>query len=109
RVFKTRAQRTLIGRIREGDPDFPGEVVDVTQTMSDSIIGTYHRHENGEWVEVKEVHPFAFAAAEGVVALAELKRQASAGLARVEPDINNARRQAKRANEPEDMQDILTQ
>ncbi|HEY0287355.1 MAG TPA: DUF6543 domain-containing protein [Pseudomonas sp.] len=107
RVFRTRAQRTLIGRIREGESDFPGEVVDVTQAMSDTVIGTYHLHEDGDWVEVKVVHPARAVSSEPVVELTVLERQANAGLARVDLDINNARRQAKRANEPEDMQDIL--
>ncbi len=107
RVFKTRGQRTLVGRIREGEPDLSGTVVDVTQPMSEAVIGTYHLHESGEWVEVEVARPSRPSGGEGVVAPAELMRQASAALERVEPDINNARRQSRRAGEPADMQDIL--
>lgn len=109
RVFKTRAQRTLIGRLREGESDLPGVVLDVTQAAGDAVIGTYHLHENGEWVEVKVVPAAKPMRGETTVALAELKRQATAGLARIEPDISTVRRQSARISEPEDMQDILEQ
>ncbi|TDV67820.1 hypothetical protein EC915_103357 [Pseudomonas sp. LP_7_YM] len=109
RVFKTRNQRTLVGRLREGEPDFPGEVVDVTQSMGDKVVSTYHLHENGDWVEVETVHPAKEQGHESRVALAELSREASAALARVEPDINTVQRQARRGGEPADMQDILVQ
>jgi hypothetical protein len=109
RVFKTRAQRTLIGRVREGESDLPGVVLDVTQAAGDTVIGTYHLHENGEWVEVKVVPAAKPMRGETAVALAELTRQATAGLARIEPDISTVRRQSVRISEPEDMQDILVQ
>lgn len=109
RVFKTRAQRTLIGRLREGESDLPGAMVDVTDAMNDNVIGTYHLHENGEWVEVEVVGPARPAPRENIVALTELKRQAAAALERVEPDISSIRRQSARISEPEDMQDILVQ
>ena len=44
-----------------------------------------------------------------VEALTELKRQAAAALERVEPDIDIAHRQSRRANVPADMEDILVQ
>lgn len=105
RVFKTRAQRTLVGQLRDGEPDMPGAVVDITQSMGETVIETYHLHENGEWVEV--VSPPRPEAHQAKVAVAELKRQAAASLARVESDIGNARRQSRRVDEPADMQDIL--
>ncbi|NBB09972.1 dermonecrotic toxin domain-containing protein [Pseudomonas sp. SLFW] len=108
RVFKTRAHRTLVGQLREGEPDMPGAVVDVTQSMGNTVIETYHLHENGEWVEVNTVAPAQPEKPVPVVALAELKRQATSLLERVEADIANARRQSKKADEPADMQDILT-
>ncbi|WP_296261668.1 MULTISPECIES: dermonecrotic toxin domain-containing protein [unclassified Pseudomonas] len=109
RVFRTRNQRTLVGRLREGEPDFPGEVVDVTQSMGDKVVSTYHLHENGDWVEVETVHPATHHGHEHRVALAELAREASAALARVGPDILTVQRQAQRGGEPADMQDILVQ
>lgn len=109
RVFKTRAQRTLIGRLREGESDLPGAVVDVTQPMGDTVIGTYHLHENGDWVEVQVVPAAIPAHGESTLALAELTRQATAALARVDPDISTVHRQSARTSEPEDMQDILVQ
>lgn len=109
RVIKTRAHRTLVGRLREGEPDLPGAVVDVTEPMSDTVVGTYHLHENGEWVEVETVRPVKPAGRTPVVALTELKRQAAAGLDRVEADIANARRHSRRGGEPADMEDILVQ
>lgn len=105
RVFKTRAQRTLVGQLREGEPDMPGAVVDVTQSMGETVIETYHLHENGEWVEV--VSPPRPERHQARVAVAELKRQAAASLARVDSDIGSARRQSRRVDEPADMQDIL--
>ncbi len=108
RVFKTRAQRTLVGSLREGESGLSGAVVDITQTMSDTIVGTYHLHEDGEWVEVQDAHAPRPVSREQAVALAELKRQATAAIEGLESSINIARRQARRADEPADMQDILT-
>lgn len=107
RVIKTRAHRTLVGRLREGEPDLPGAVVDVTEPMSDTVVGTYHLHESGEWVELETVPAAKPAGRTPTVALAELKRQALAGLERVEVDIASARRQSRRGGEPADMEDIL--
>lgn len=107
RVIKTRAHRTLVGRLREGEPDLPGAVVEVRQQMTEAVLGTYHLHENGEWVEV--ARPSRPKGPERVAALAELKRQATAALEEVEPDIDMAHRQSRRANEPADMQEILVQ
>jgi hypothetical protein len=107
RVIKTRAHRTLVGRLREGEADLPGAVVEVRQQMTEAVVGTYHLHENGEWVEV--ARPSRPKAPEKVEALAELKRQAAAALEGVEADIDMAHRQSRRANEPADMQDILVQ
>lgn len=107
RVIKTRAHCTLVGRLREGEADLPGAVVEVRQQMTEAVVGTYHLHENGEWVEV--ARPSRPKAPEKVEALAELKRQAAAALEGVEADIDMAHRQSRRANEPADMQDILVQ
>ena len=107
RVFKTRNQRTLVGQLREGEPDLPGAVLEVTQPMGQAAIETYHLHENGEWVEVETAAPVQPEKPEPKLGLVELKRQSSEALARVDSDIGNARRQAKRADEPADMQDIL--
>lgn len=109
RVIKTRAHRTLVGKLREGEPDMPGSVMDVTEPMSNTVVGTYHLHESGEWVGVETVPPARPASHLPAVALAELQRQAAAGLARVEPDIASARRQSTRGGEPADMEDILVQ
>ncbi|WP_268800631.1 dermonecrotic toxin domain-containing protein [Pseudomonas huanghezhanensis] len=109
RVFKTRFQRMLIGSLRDGESELPGAVVDVTEGMGEAVVSTYHLHENGEWVEVEVVPPSRPVPRVGTSTLAELKRQAGVLLGRVETEIGNARRQSKRVNEPEDMQDILVQ
>jgi hypothetical protein len=110
RVFKTQAQRTLVGRLRTpAEAEFPGEMIDVTEPASDKIIGTYHKHAERGWVEVDVVRPARPVSQPPAVPLEELMRQAGAGLKRVEPDIASAVRQSQRANEPEDMQDILVQ
>jgi hypothetical protein len=107
RVIKTRGHRMLVGRLREGEEDLPGAVVEVMQAMTENVVGTYHSHEDGEYVEVVRFSPPEGRAK--VEALAELKRQATAALERVEPDIDIAHRQSRRANEPADMEDILVQ
>lgn len=108
RVFKTRTHRTLVGRLKEGEPGLPGAVVEVTQTMADNVVGTYHLHEDGEWVEVQNTSAPKPLAREATATLAELKRQAAAAIQGLESSIDTARRQSRRAEEPADMQDILT-
>ncbi|UZJ62270.1 hypothetical protein OKW98_11395 [Pseudomonas sp. KU26590] len=108
RVIKTRGQRTLIGRLREGEEPALGEVVEVQAATGDRVIGAYHQHAEGEWVELEAQRPRPVSR-DSLVPLTELMRRAQALLERVEPDIANAVRQSRRANEPEDMEDILGQ
>jgi hypothetical protein len=108
RVIKTRGQRTLIGRLREGEEPLLGEVVEVKAALGDRVIGSYHQHAEGEWVELEDQRPKP-ASRDSIVPLAELMRRGRALLERVEPDIASAVRQSRRANEPEDMEDILVQ
>lgn len=106
RVIKTRGQRTLIGRLREGQEPLLGEVVEVKAASGDRVIGSYHQHAEGEWVELEDQRP-RLTSRESIVPLADLMRRGRALLERVEPDIANAVRQSRRASEPEDMEDIL--
>jgi hypothetical protein len=106
RVIKTRGQRTLIGRVREGEEPLLGEVVEVKAAIGDRVIGSYHQHAEGEWVELEDQRP-GLTTRESIVPLAELMRRGRALLERVGPDIANAVRQSRRASEPEDMEDIL--
>lgn len=108
RVIKTRGQRTLIGRLREGEEPLLGEVVEVKAVSGDRVIGSYHQHAEGEWVELEARRP-KLVSRDSIVPLAELLRRGSALLERLEPDIASAVRQSRRANEPEDMEDILVQ
>ena len=108
RVIKTQGQRTLIGRLREGEEPLHGEVVEVKDTVGNRVIGSYHQHAEGEWVELETRRPMP-PVRESVVALSELLRRGQALLERVEPDIASAQRQARRVSEPEDMEDILVQ
>lgn len=106
RVIKTRGQRTLIGRVREGHEPLLGEVVEVKAASGDRVIGSYHQHAEGEWVELEDQRP-GLRTRESIVPLSDLMRRGRALLERVEPDIANAVRQSRRASEPEDMEDIL--
>jgi hypothetical protein len=108
RVIKTRGQRTLIGRLREGEEPSLGEVVEVKAAAGDRVVGAYHQHAEGEWVEIEE-QPRKPVNRDSIVPLAELTRRGHALLDRVEPEIASAVRQSRRANEPEDMEDILVQ
>ncbi|QSB18801.1 hypothetical protein JN403_20505 [Pseudomonas sp. 15A4] len=108
RVIKTRGHRTLIGRLREGDEPSLGEVVEVKAATGDRVVGAYHQHAEGEWVEIEE-QPRKPGNRDSIVPLAELMRRSRALLDRVEPEIASAVRQSRRANEPEDMEDILVQ
>ncbi|MGE6386985.1 dermonecrotic toxin domain-containing protein [Pseudomonas sp. NPDC078416] len=108
RVIKTRGQRTLIGRLREGEEPALGEVVEVKAATGDRVIGAYHQHAEGEWVELEAQRPKPVSR-DSIEPMAELIRRSQALLERVEPDIANAVRQSRRANEPEDMEDILGQ
>lgn len=109
RVIRTRGQRTVVGRVRADSEGYPGEVVDVMDSRGEKVIGTYHQHAMGEWVEVKIEKPTSPTGSKPLVPLAELRRSSVRLLGKVEPDIASARRQAKRAQEPEDMEDILVQ
>jgi hypothetical protein len=108
RVIKTRGQRTLIGRLREGEEPSLGEVVEVKDATGDRVVGAYHQHAEGEWVEIEE-QPRKPGNRDSIVPLAELTRRSRALLDRVEPEIASAVRQSRRAIEPEDMEDILVQ
>ncbi|WP_455914626.1 dermonecrotic toxin domain-containing protein [Pseudomonas syringae] len=108
RVIKTRGQRTLIGRLREGEEPSLGEVVEVKAATGDRVVGAYHQHAEGEWVEIEE-QPRKPVNRDSIVPLAELMRRSRALLELVEPEIASAVRQSRRANEPEDMEDILVQ
>ncbi|MCF7544560.1 dermonecrotic toxin domain-containing protein [Pseudomonas petrae] len=108
RVIKTRGQRTLIGRLREGEEPSLGEVVEVTAATGNRVVGAYHQHAEGEWVELEEQRRKPVNR-DSLVPLAELMRRGRALLERVEPDIASAVRQSLRASEPEDMEDILVQ
>jgi len=107
RVFKTRGQRTLVGRLTDGEPGMPGEVIEVTQRTSEKVIGTYHLHDNGEWVEVKTPSPAGPVEKEPTLSRVELSRQASAALDRLEADISSAVGHSKRSGEPADIEDLL--
>lgn len=108
RVIKTRGQRTLIGRLREGEEPSLGEVVEVTAATGDRVVGAYHQHAEGEWVELEDQRRKPVNR-DSIVPLAELMRRGRALLERIETDIASAARQSLRANEPEDMEDILVQ
>lgn len=108
RVIRTRGHRTLVGNVRRGSGGQTGDVVEVTDPSSHKVIQSWHQHSNGEWVEVVDAAP-ANAPAASNVALSELTEQARALLKRVEVSIHNAWQQSKRANEPQDMEDILVQ
>ena len=108
RVIKTRGHRTLIGRLREGEEPSLGEVVEVKAATGDRVVAAYHQHAEGEWVEIEE-QPRKPGNRDSIVPLAELTRRGRALLDRVEPEIASAVRQSRRANEPEDMEDILVQ
>jgi hypothetical protein len=106
RVIKTRGQRTLIGRLREGEEPSLGEVVEVKAATGDRVVGAYHQHAEGEWVELEDQRRKPVSR-DSIAPLAELMRRGLSLLERVEPDIASAVRQSRRANEPEDMEDIL--
>ena len=108
RVIKTRGQRTLIGRLREGEEPSLGEVVEVKAATGDRVVGAYHQHAEGDWVELEDQRRKPVSR-DSIVPLAELTRRSRALLERVESDIASAVSQSRRANEPEDMEDILVQ
>lgn len=108
RVIKTRGNRTLVGSVRQGETELDGEVVDVTDALTSKVIQSWHQHADGDWVELVEAGPVRAAPANTSL-LSELRQQARLLLERVEVSIINAWQQSKRANEPEDMEDILLQ
>ncbi|MDH0749732.1 hypothetical protein N5D61_25725 [Pseudomonas sp. GD03842] len=108
RVIKTRGHRTLVGRVREGESELPGAVVDIIKGTDETVVSTYHLHDNGEWVEAQQAQPSDRPVAAVLdVALSELHDQARVALGRVEANIASARRLARRPYEPADIQDML--
>ncbi|MEB0026191.1 hypothetical protein QN375_10465 [Pseudomonas sp. MH9.2] len=109
KIIRTRGQRSLVGQVRSEEPDFPGEVVDVTDLITHRVIGSYHQHADGEWVGIETAQPPTTTPKVKNVPLNELQRDALESLSQVERTVSSAWRQSKRASEPEDMQDILVQ
>lgn len=109
RVIRTRTHRTLVGRVRADSEGLPGEVVDVLDSNQTRVLASYHHHANGEWVEIVEPSPPRAEGTRPLVPLAELRRQAQRLLSRVDSEVATAHRQARHAQEPQDMEDILVQ
>ena len=60
RVIKTRDNQHLIGELRPGQPDAPGNFVDIKDPITDQPIATYHEHASeGVWVKVVPAAPVA--------------------------------------------------
>ena len=109
RIVRTRDQRVLVGRLREGASDSPEPVVDVTNPLTDEVITSWHQHADGDWVEIETAAPARPAPApEPILPVpGELKKRARMLLEGVEVSIATARQQSTRAYEPEDIEDIL--
>ena len=107
RIIRTRDRRVLVADVRGEPGDFPGQVVDVHDVLTQRVINSWHQHEDGDWTQIETVT--ARPPAPAPVARGELRQRATALLAQADQAIASVWRQAARASEPEDMEDILTQ
>ncbi|MBX8517078.1 hypothetical protein K5D69_20570 [Pseudomonas cichorii] len=107
RVIRTRNHRSFVGHVRQNERSFPGEVADIMNTQTGQVISSWHRHADGEWVEIQTVKPEKPTPAVRPTSAGELQRRARTLLLEVEPALEKARLQATRAYEPEDIEDIL--
>jgi hypothetical protein len=107
RIIRTRDRRVLVADVRGESGDFPGQVVDVHDVLTQRVINSWHQHEDGNWTQIETVT--ARRPAPAPVARGELRQRATALLAQADQAIASVWRQAARASEPEDMEDILTQ
>lgn len=107
RIIRTRSHKTVVGRVRTDSGGLPGDVVEVVERDGTHVLGTYHRHASGEWVQVEVAKSAASPGAKPLVPFAELRNKASRLLGEVDSAIAVVQRQARRAQEPEDMEDIL--
>ena len=107
KIIRTRDRRVLVADVREEPGDFPGQVVDVHDVLTQRVINSWHQHEDGNWTQIETVS--AKPPAPLPLARGEQRQRATALLAQADQAIASVRRQAARASEPEDMEDILTQ
>ncbi|MCV4288584.1 hypothetical protein OH708_11760 [Pseudomonas capsici] len=107
RVIRTRNHRSFVGHVRRDDKSFPGEVADVMNTQTGQVISSWHRHADGQWVEMQTARPERPTPGARPVSASELQKRARTFLLEVEPALEKARSQATQAYEPEDIEDIL--
>ncbi|MDO7926166.1 hypothetical protein Q6A51_05205 [Pseudomonas sp. KFB-139] len=107
KVIRTRNHRSFVGHVRQGERSFPGEVADIKNAQTGQVISSWHRHADGQWVEIQTVTPEKPTPTARPTSAGELQRRARTLLLEVEPALEKARQQSIRGYEPEDIEDIL--
>ncbi|WP_125830845.1 dermonecrotic toxin domain-containing protein [Pseudomonas sp. v388] len=105
KIIRTRDRRVLVADI--SDDENTGPTADVRDVLSGQVSTRWHQHADGGWTQVEPATP-ARPAVTPRPGAAKMRQRASLLLAQVAQVIANARRQATRAVEPEDIEDILT-
>lgn len=104
KVIRTRDRRVLVADVT--DVENTGPAAEVRDVLSGQVSTTWHQHADGAWAQVESVTT----ARPSVAArpnISKMRQRATTLLAQANQVIANARRQATRAVEPEDIEDIL--
>lgn len=106
KVFKTTDKQTLIGVRRDSSSDSSGEIVDVTEGISNLIVHSYRKTEDNEW-QVIESTRLSTAKVSHSKTLTRLEADARVLLGRVESALRESRAYAARSKIAVEIEEIL--
>ncbi|WP_446435481.1 dermonecrotic toxin domain-containing protein [Pseudomonas sp. 1152_12] len=101
KVFKTRKKGTLVGDVREPQPQDPGQFADIKDPITGQIVATYLEHApEGVWVEVELARPVISKPAPAIRSLAAIKRNAETVIADRAGIVRRIRDQQRKLQDP---------
>ncbi|WP_438869476.1 hypothetical protein [Pseudomonas sp. L1(2025)] len=107
RVIKTTANKTLVGDLRASEPDKPGNYVDITDTLTGTVVATYHEHPGEDvWKIVEPTVAPKKAITPAVRSLKTIKAHAQAIRAEQAGIDASIRYQQRKLREPSQLEEV---
>ncbi|KQM52058.1 hypothetical protein ASE80_27135 [Pseudomonas sp. Leaf15] len=107
KVIRTADKKSLVGDLRAGTTDEPGQYVDITDTLTGAIVATYHEHAGeGVWSIVEPAAPAIKAPTPAARSLKTIRAHAAAIKAERAGIDASIRYQQRKLLEPSQREDV---